>query len=64
MSNYIKWNGLSEDGSDGDKKWKNANLTWGDYQLISEIADVLEGAGGSSPTKRNVGILFKRTELK
>ena len=42
MSNYIKWNGISEDGSDGDKKWKNANLTWGDYQLVVEIAEVIE----------------------
>ena len=66
MSNYIKWNGLSEDGSDGDKKWKNANLTWGDYQLISEIADVLEG-GGSSPTKRKKALdkwLDKEPEKK
>ena len=55
MSNYIKWNGISEDGSDGDKKWINANLTWGDYQFISEVADVvdeIEAAGGSLPSKR------------
>jgi len=55
MSNYIKWNGLSEDGSDGDKKWKNADLTWGDYQLIAEVSDVvdeIEAGGGSLPSKR------------
>ena len=55
MSNYIKWDGISEDGSDGDKKWINANLTWGDYQLISEVADVvdeIEAGGGSLPSKR------------
>ena len=55
MSNYIKWNGISEDGSDGDKKWINANLTWGDYQLISEVAEgveEIEAGGGSLPSKR------------
>ena len=55
MSNYIKWDGISEDGSDGDKKWINANLTWGDYQFISEVADVvdeIEAGGGSLPSKR------------
>ena len=47
MSNYIKWNGISEDGSDGDKKWIIANLTWGDYQLISEVAEIIkDGSGG------------------
>ena len=25
MTNFIKWNGLSEDGEDGNKKWKNAD---------------------------------------
>ena len=48
MTNFIKWNGLSEDGSDGKKKWKNADFTWGDFQLAEELA----GLGGSTPKKR------------
>mgnify|MGYP001253585118 CR=1 FL=1 len=51
MTNFIKWNGTSEDGSDGNKKWKDANLTWGDYQLITEVVEEVVKAG-SSPTAR------------
>ena len=52
MTNYIKWNGISEDGSDGDRKWKNADFTWGDYQFISEVAVVLDGAGGAEKRRQ------------
>ena len=41
MTNYIKWNGISEDGSDADKKWSEADLAWGDYQLVVEVAEVI-----------------------
>ena len=50
MTNYIKWNGISEDGSAADRKWSEADLAWGDYQLVVEVAEVIEevpdGAGG------------------
>tara|TARA_Y100001970_G_C13515454_1_gene500423 strand:- start:60 stop:419 length:360 start_codon:yes stop_codon:yes gene_type:complete len=53
MSNYIKWNGTSEDGSDGDKKWSEANLTWGDYQLLVELEEeVIKGGRSSSLTRQ------------
>tara|TARA_Y100000593_G_scaffold94251_1_gene192431 strand:- start:1305 stop:1667 length:363 start_codon:yes stop_codon:yes gene_type:complete len=55
MTNYIKWNGISEDGSDGDKKWGNADFTWGDYQLVVEVADVIavpDGAGGAEKRRQ------------
>tara|TARA_Y100001973_G_C5203522_1_gene339630 strand:+ start:3762 stop:4118 length:357 start_codon:yes stop_codon:yes gene_type:complete len=52
MTNYIRWNGLSEDGSDGDKKWINADFTWSDVQLIAEVAEAIEEEAGSSPSRR------------
>ena len=56
MTNYIKWNGISEDGSDGDKKWNEADLTRGDYQLVVEVADVIavppDGVGGAEKRRQ------------
>ena len=59
MSNYIKWNGLSDDGSDGDKKWKDANLTWGDYLLVSEVSKFI--GGGSSQLLHNNNLKLATT---
>ena len=43
MTNFVKWNGTSEDGQDSDKKWSEADVTWGDYQLLVEIEEVIKG---------------------
>ena len=64
MSNYIKWDGISEDGSDGDKKWKNANLTWGDYQLVVELEEVIGVGGGKSKKRRLDKWLDKEPDKK
>ena len=34
----VKW-------KDGDK-WGTLNITWGDYQLVEEVAEVIEKGGG------------------
>ena len=52
MTNFIKWNGTSEDGQDSDKKWSEADVTWGDYQLITEVAEVLERGGRSGLSRQ------------
>ena len=64
MSNYIKWGGLSEDGSDGDKKWKNADLNWGDYQLIVEADIVFKERGGKSKKRQLDKWLDKEPDKK
>tara|TARA_Y100000004_G_scaffold171811_1_gene208140 strand:- start:2015 stop:2362 length:348 start_codon:yes stop_codon:yes gene_type:complete len=51
MTNFVKWNGTSEDGSESDKKWNQANVTWGDYQLLVEVEEVIKG-GRSTKSKQ------------
>ena len=40
MSNFIQWNGIAEDGTANDITWGNADYTWGDFQIITEVADI------------------------
>ena len=47
MTNFIRWNGNAEDGNNGDFKWGTNTYKWSDVQLITEVADVIEGAGKS-----------------
>ena len=43
MTNFVKWDGTAEDGQSSDKKWNEADVTWGDYQLLVEIEEVIKG---------------------
>ena len=53
MSNYIKWNGDSEDGrniKDSNPSiatWSGANFTWSDYQLLLDLQLQTNGKSGA-----------------
>ena len=41
MTNDINWNGIAEDGRDGDFNWGTNDYTWKDIQLVEELTDGL-----------------------
>ncbi len=63
MTNYIKWNGLAEDSRDGDFKWGDNTYTWGDIQLVLEVAEVVSGRSATS-RKRELEKWLKKDKDK
>ena len=47
----VKW----KDGG----KWGTLNITWGDYQLVQEVADVIEDGIGTKSRREREGLLKK-----
>ena len=52
MSNYIKWNGIAENGNNGDFKWGTNTYKWSDVQLITEVSEVIGGGGRSKAARQ------------
>jgi hypothetical protein len=52
MSNYIKWNGETEDGRNVNEanpdiaKWGGADFKWSDFQLLEDLLLVTSGKSG------------------
>ena len=55
MSNFIQWNGIAEDGTTNDITWGNADYTWGDFQIITEVADIA-GKGTYARKERQIDV--------
>tara|TARA_Y100001973_G_C5014860_1_gene240186 strand:+ start:197 stop:544 length:348 start_codon:yes stop_codon:yes gene_type:complete len=54
MSNFIQWNGTSEDGSVNNYTWNTADFNWGDFQIIAEVSQVISGGGKSAERKKRL----------